>query len=201
MPSRYSPFRSNARGHFSVKGTNVDTDIRDDVRAAARGDREAAARLFDELYPRVFRYAMSRVHIEHEAEDVASETFARALRDLDRFKWRGGGFEAWLFRIASNLVIDHYRRTGRESPREEASELADAPTIDDPESRLLQGEMAGELGALVATLSPEQQEVLSLRFAAGLSTEETASAMKKRPNAVRQLQFRALESLRRKMTR
>ena len=171
-------------------------DLREQVRRAARGDEAAAAAVFDHYYPRVFRYAVGRVGTEKDAEDIASETFARVLRNLDRFKWRGGGFEAWLFRIAGNLVMDHYRGSGREDPREDVEPTGETAS---PESAVLGAEQAGELRKIVAALPAEQKEVVLMRFAAGLDTNEVAKATGRNANAVRQLQFRALRNLRKQL--
>ena len=169
------------------------------VKRATRGDRAAAGELFDHFHPRVYRYAMSKLKNEQEAEDVAAETFAKVLRDLDGFKWRGGGFEPWIFRIASNLVNDHFRRSAREQPRDEAL-FSDAPSTDaSPEEMAALGESIEEMQVLIERLTADQQEVLSLRFAGGLDTEETARVMGRKTNAVRQLQFRALETLRQRL--
>jgi RNA polymerase sigma-70 factor (ECF subfamily) len=167
------------------------------VRRAVRGDEAAAAAIFDESHPRVFRYALAKVRDPAAADDIASETFARILRDLDRFKWKGAGFEAWLFRIASNLVTDHWRGAGRETAVDITIEDADTDT---PELAALRAETAGEVGQLLAQLPPDQREVLLLRFAAGLDTNEVARSMGRKANAVRQLQFRALTNLRGRMT-
>ena len=171
-------------------------DLREQVRRAARGDEAAAGAVFDHYYPRVFRYAVGRVGNEKDAEDIASETFARVLRNLDRFRWRGGGFEAWLFRIAGNLVMDHHRRGGREDPHEDVEPTGEAAS---PEHAVLGAEQAGELRRLVAGLPDEQKEVVLMRFAAGLDTNEVAKATGRNANAVRQLQFRALRNLRRQL--
>jgi RNA polymerase sigma-70 factor (ECF subfamily) len=171
----------------------VDIDVRKEVRSAARGNGDAAARLFDHYHPRVFRYALGKLRHESEAEDVASECFARVLSELDRFRWRGGGFEPWLFRIAYNLVVDRIRDRRREQtaaiPDEEASGRG-------PDEIVLGHETASELQELLDRLVPEQREVLLLRFAAGLDVAETAAVMGKSQNALRQLQFRALSKVR-----
>ncbi len=171
-------------------------ELKREVKRAARGDRDAAAILFDEYHPRVFRYALSKLGDHAAAEDVAAETFARVLKDLDRFRWRGAGFEAWLFRIAANLVVDLYRATQRERPENEVESLMDTPTANDPERLVLHGETSRDLMALLDDLPHDQREVLLLRFAAGLDAEGAGRVLKRRPNAVRQLQFRALENLR-----
>lgn len=167
------------------------------MRRAARGDEDAAGAVFDHYYPRVFRYAIGKVGNERDAEDIASETFARVLRNLDRFRWRGGGFEAWLFRIAANLITDHHRVRNREDPREEVEPTGHA---DSPETAVLFTETSTELQRLVAGLPEDQKEVVLMRFAAGLDTNEVARATGRNANAVRQLQFRALQNLRKMVT-
>ena len=170
-------------------------ELRVQVRRAARGDEVAAGVIFDHFYPRVFRYARARLGTEADAEDVAAETFARVLRGLDKFKWKGAGFEAWLFRIASNLVVDAYRRSGRELP--EAAPADDRESQEDaPETIVLLAEQAGSLKRMIDALAPDQREVVLLRFAADLDTYEVGRVMNRNPNAVRQLQFRALQKLR-----
>ena len=172
-------------------------DLKGEVRRAARGDEDSAALLFDHYYPRVYRYVFAKLRNHQDAEDVAAETFARVLRRLDRFKWKGSGFEAWLFRIASNLVIDHYRAAGKA----EFGEMEDTVPADQatPEEDVLATEESAELGALIDDLPPDQREVVLLRFSAGLDGETIAKLTKRNANAVRQLQFRALTNLRKKM--
>lgn len=166
------------------------------VRKASRGDEDAAAALFDEYYPRVYKYAAARLGPGPSAEDAASETFAKVVRELGRFKWRGAGFEGWLFRIARNVIVDMLRRGGKETLTGEAIEPAEASQEGLPEAALVDLESATELRALLDRLPPEQREVLLLRFGAGLDTNETGRAMDRNANAVRQLQLRALRNVR-----
>jgi RNA polymerase sigma-70 factor (ECF subfamily) len=167
------------------------------VRRAAKGDEPSAGELFDEFYPRVYRYAMAKLGNPVDAEDVAAETFVKVLKGLDRFVWKGGGFEAWIFRIASNLVVDQVRFRVRET----VTEVSDDPdeNVDpywEPEAAFLLSEAGDELRAALAELPGDQREVLILRFAGGLDTKECGAVMNRKPNAIRQLQFRALASLR-----
>lgn len=166
------------------------------VKKASRGDEGAAAALFDEYYPRVYRYAAARLGPGHSAEDAASETFAKVVRELGRFKWRGAGFEGWLFRIARNVIVDMQRRTGKETPTGETMDLSETSREGLPETTVVNIESATELRDLLDRLPPEQREVLLLRFGAGLDTHETGRAMDKNANAVRQLQLRALRNVR-----
>jgi RNA polymerase sigma-70 factor, ECF subfamily len=178
----------------------VDTsDLKLQVRRAARGDETAAAVLFDAYYGRVFRYAYGRLGNQNDAEDVAAETFARVVRDLGKFSWKGAGFEAWLFRIASNLVVDRTREAGREMVDDTLVAEREPAASDSPETEVIRKEIAADLGALLDALVPEQREVLLLRFAADLDTPDVARVMEKNTNAIRQLQFRALQKIREKM--
>jgi RNA polymerase sigma-70 factor (ECF subfamily) len=170
-------------------------DLKEMVHLATRGDEAAAAALFDTYYPRVYRYALVKLRRPMDAEDVAAETFAKVLKELKRFKWKAGGFEAWLFRIASNAVVDHVRRSRRETLDDGFREFGASDEMS-PEQLTLQKETAIELNELIQTLSPDQREIIALRFAGGLDSEEIARVMGRKPNAVRQLQFRALSTLR-----
>lgn len=165
------------------------------VRRAAAGDEAAAARLFDHFYPRVYRYAVAKLGRPADAEDVAAETFARSLKGFDRFRWRGAGFEAWIFRIAANLVVDRVRMSSREAVGIDPLGEVDVDPIS-PEQAFLRAEEDERVRALLATLPPNQREVVVLRFAAGLDTKEVAIVMGRNANAIRQLQHRALERLR-----
>lgn len=171
-------------------------EVKREVRKAAAGDEAAAARLFDHFYPRVYRYAVAKLGRQADAEDVAAETFARVLKGFDRFRWKGAGFEAWLFRIAANLVVDRVRHASRELVGTAPIDPDDRVDPLTPEQVFLREETGEGVRALLAVLPGDQREVLLLRFAAGLDTKEVASVMDRNANAIRQLQHRALDRLR-----
>lgn len=177
-----------------------DPDKRRLVKRAQQGDRAAAGLLFDEYHPRVYRYALSKLHDPHVAEDVAAETFARVVAELGRFRWKGAGFEAWLFRIAYNLIVDSSRTQRREIAQDTTATLGlQSDLARGPEATVVWNETRSDLTGLLDDLGEEQREVLLLRFAAGLDTNEVAEVMGRKANAVRQLQFRALTSLRKRI--
>jgi RNA polymerase sigma-70 factor, ECF subfamily len=178
-----------------------DRELKQEVRRAAKGDEDAAAYLFDTYHPRVYRYALAKLASTSDAEDVAAETFAVVLRELPRFKWKGAGFEAWLFRIAANQIVDNVRRGGKEWATADGYVGEEVPYDRSPERQVLERELSRELAATLEHLTAEQREVLLLRFAAGLDTNETAETMGRKPNAIRQLQFRALAAMRDHMER
>lgn len=151
--------------------------------------------LFDRCYPRLARYAYARLGNQSEAEDIASEVFVRAFESLDSYRDTGAPMEAWLFRIARNLVIDRYRRSGRleRVVDDEEHELQGA---DDPAGKAEQRILMRDVNAALQRLTLDQREVVSLRFFGGLSSKEVAGVMKKRDGAVREMQRAALEKLR-----
>ncbi|MQB02326.1 MAG: sigma-70 family RNA polymerase sigma factor, partial [Actinobacteria bacterium] len=166
------------------------------VRRAARGDEPSAGELFDEFYPRVYRYALAKMGDPVDAEDVAAETFAKALKGLDRSVWTRGGFGAWIFRIASNVVVDQVRfrvrETGVEIP-DRTGEQTDPHLA--PEAAFLLLDTGDELREALASLPGAQREVLLLRFAAGLDAKECGVVMRRKAKAVRRLQSTGLAAL------
>ena len=162
---------------------------------AAQKDPARFAELYEINFERVYAYAVKRVRDRAEAEDVTAEVFHQALANLKRFEWRGIPFSAWLFRIAANLISDRWQRSGREIPDDsgviESAQVSPAE-IEDVERR-------ATLFRLVETLPAEQKRVVVLRFVEQKSIKEVAGEIRKTEGAVKQLQFRALSSLRERM--
>lgn len=153
---------------------------------AAQKDPARFADLYEENFERVYAFVVRRVRDRAEAEDVVSETFHSALKALPRFETRGVPFVAWLYRIAANEIADRARRAGREEPLDDS----DAPAkSDDVEQRAL-------LYRLVDTLPPAQRAVIVGRFAEQRSIADLARQMGRSEGAIKQLQLRAIESLR-----
>jgi len=165
-------------------------------RAAASGDVAALGHLYDELLGPIYRYVAVRVHRREDAEDLTQLVFERIVAGLPRYRPGRSPFAAWVFRIARNAVIDHVRR---ERPTEQLDPVHDLPHADEVEAISLRGEQIRELRRAIASLTPDQQEAIVLRFVAGLSAEEAARVMGRRAGTVRGLTFRAIGALRRRM--
>jgi len=152
-------------------------------------------RRFDELYERyfyrVYAFALARTGDPSMAEDVTSETFRQAFQNLAHFQWRGVPFSSWLFRIAANNVSDMRKRPSGEIALDD---LTDDPV--DPANELAQVEERAQFYELVDRLPSDQRRVIVLRFAQEKRVGEIAAAMGRSEGAVKQLQFRALHSLR-----
>lgn len=170
---------------------------KDLVRRAQKGDRSAFALLYERYFERVYRYLVARLSNPTEAEDLAQEVFLRVLEALPRFRFRGPPFSAWIFRIAHNLVVDRYRRTGHAGEVLPLDTVLGLPSGQDVPAQAILALEAQALGAALARLTEAQRQVLLLRFVAGLSVRETAQAMGKSENAVKALQHAGLLALRR----
>lgn len=164
---------------------------------AQRGDAEAFGRLYERYVDTVYRYVYARVGAVHTAQDLTSETFIKALRNLSSFTWQGKDIAAWFVTIARNVVNDH-TRSSRYRLEVATADMRDADTeVEAPDGEVLTRLRDQRLLEAVAQLKPEQAECLMLRFVQGMSLAETAEVMGKKDNAVKQLQLRAVRSLQR----
>ncbi len=163
---------------------------------AAQKDPARFAELYENNFERVYAYVVRRVGDRAETEDLTSDVFHHALANLRRFEWRGIPFAAWLYRIAANLISDRWRRKSREDVADEPEQIESAPARG---AELEEVERRATLFRLVDTLPAEQQRVVVLRFVEQKSIKEVAREIRKTEGAVKQLQFRALTSLRARM--
>jgi len=163
---------------------------------AAQKDPARFAELYENNFERVYAYVVRRVRDRAETEDLTSEVFHHALANLRRFEWRGISFAAWLFRIAANLISDHWQRQGREQVADEPEQIESAQARS---AEFEDVERKATLFRLVDTLPAEQRRVVVLRFVEQKSIKEVAREIRKTEGAVKQLQFRALSSLRARM--
>jgi RNA polymerase sigma-70 factor (ECF subfamily) len=158
---------------------------------ASQRDPRRFGLLYERYFDRVYAFALTRTHDRARAEDVTSETFRRALQGLPRFEWRGVPFSAWLFRIAANVAVDTREPPGRIA----LDELGGEPSTS-WEARFVEVEERAQLFALVGRLPRDQRRVVEMRFAQERSIGEIAQALGKSEGAIKQLQLRALRTLR-----
>ncbi len=166
--------------------------------ASERRSKEATlAALYDEYYEKIARYIFVRTSNRAEAEDLAGEVFLKALESLDSYRERGIPMQAWLFKIAHNLVVDYVRKV---SKRRDLSldnvEIPDRLNVEEAVEAKLERE---RLSKALGQLTPAQREVIGLRFFAGLSSAEVGKMMGKSSGAVREMQRAAIETLRMQM--
>jgi len=172
-------------------------DVVDLVARAQAGEAEAFGSLYDRYVDVVYRYIYYRVSNQALTEDMVSETFLRALRRITSFTWQGRDFGAWLITIARNLIADHYK-SSRYKLEVATADMVDADrATEGPENEVLDSITNMTLLEAVKMLGPEQQECIVLRFLQGFSVSETALAMGKNDGAIKALQYRAVQSLKR----
>lgn len=162
---------------------------------AAMADPAQFAALYALHFARVYAYASRRVGSRAEAEDVTSEVFHRALEHLPKYESRGAPFAAWLYRIAANCLADRWERSAREKGQPQRGEPAASP--EDLEA----AERISRLTQSIHGLPAEQQRVIRLRFLEEKSVKEIAEVIGRSEGAVKQLQYRALEWLRARMSK
>ena len=171
------------------------TETLDDDRllvAAAQADPARFVEVYDRYVDRIYAFVSRRTGDRAAAEDITSQVFEQALRAIGRFEWRGVPVAAWLFRIASNALADHWRERARDA-HEPPPELPDSHELEDIDRRIA-------LHQQIERLPEAQRRVIELRFVEEKSLREVAAALDRSEGAVKQLQLRALENLRKSMT-
>ena len=175
-------------------------DVRALVERAQRGDRQALEELYLLHFDRIYSYLHLSVGNRHDAEDLTTQTFLRMLEAIGRFRWQSAPFSAWLFRIAHNLAMDHFRSRRRIQTEEDVPELPGSEESSAEDQALDSLGQAGML-ELIEQLSAEQRQVLTLKFLFGFANGEVAGILGKSEGAVKSLQHRALASLQKHVVR
>jgi RNA polymerase sigma-70 factor (ECF subfamily) len=161
---------------------------------AARTDAASFGELYELNFNCVYGYVSRRVKHRADAEDVTADVFRKALAGIGRFEWRGVPFAAWLLRIAANVLADRGQRLRRQ---QELSLADDPPEVSPREFR--DAQQRAQVFKLVGGLPEDQRRVVVLRFVEGKSVREIAGELGRSDGAVKQLQFRALRTLRARM--
>ena len=179
-----------------------DTDMVKIIAAARRYERWAFEELYNSYADKLFRFLLLRVGSRAEAEDLVAMAFERVLQRIDTFKGKSvASFSAWIYQVARNLLIDHYRRKQKlnAAPLEEHHHITIADKSPGPQRHIEATETTKMLYDAIANLTPEQQQVITLKFFEGMSNAEIAAVVGKNEGAVKSLQHRALASLARFM--
>lgn len=161
---------------------------------ARRGDRRAIGEIYERYFDAIYQFIRWRVDDPAVAEDLTSEVFIRLLSALQSSAAPADSLRGWLFRVARNSLYDHYQRPVPTTSLDEALPLA----VDaDTEAQFIRATEVERVQHALRTLAVDQQEVLILRFGQMLNLEATADSMGKSVSAIKSLQFRAINSLRR----
>ncbi len=163
------------------------------VKRARNGDEEAVTLLYEAHVDSIFAYIRYRVPSDVMAEDITSEVFLRMVRGITGYRDQGVPFRAWLFRIAANLLTDHYRQHGKTPivPLTESHESGDTNPFD----YVMQEDERQHLRRALQSLPAEYQDLLVLRFVEEMPHTEIARILNKSAMALRAMQYRALKAL------
>jgi len=173
-------------------------DITTDEETLARartGDEEAIVAIYHRYYDPIYQFCRLRVGDPLAAQDLTSEVFVRFIKAMKRETAPRTSLRGWIFRVARNLIYDHYGREA-ELPIDTIDQWLSSDIETDPEVQALQSIQVERARRAISMLAPSQQEVLLLRFDQQLSLQETAEIMGKQVNAIKALQFRAVNTLR-----
>lgn len=164
------------------------------IQAAVKGDSSAFGALYDRYHPMIYRFVMIKVGRREEAEDITHQVFLSAWQNVRTYRHRGYPFSSWLYRIARNQVIDHYRARKVDVSLEKAEAESFASAVDHAAdlSTKLQIE---KVRSAVVRLKPDYQDVIILRFVEDLSLKEAANMLGKSEGAVKLAQHRAIREL------
>jgi RNA polymerase sigma-70 factor (ECF subfamily) len=163
------------------------------IARARAGEEAALIELYEWYKPRIQRFLYYRTRDRHAAEDLTTEVFLRMLQNLPSFQFQGTPFQAWLFQIARNLVVDDFRKQSvrNHEPIDEALAANQEPPEEIAQGRILRTELQNAL----LELTDGQLDVITLRFIAGQSIADVAQALEKSESAVKSLQARGLKAL------
>ena len=152
---------------------------------------QALADIYDTYSPGIYRYGMRRLGDMTLAEDCVAETFARFLKSLQERRGPRDNLQAYLYRIAHNWIVDHYRRNGNTVELNDAIRSEAETPEDEASDRIRQK----RIRKAIQCLTPDQQQVITLKYLEDWSNLEIARALKKPVGAVKSIQHRALKSL------
>jgi RNA polymerase sigma-70 factor, ECF subfamily len=165
------------------------------IRASVKGDVDAFGEIYQVYADNIYRYFFYRVRSDTEAQDLTSQVFLNAWKAIGRYKHENVPFLVWLYTISRNLLVNHNRSQRQHAELEE--HVPDGSDSSNPITLLLRQTEREELVGAFEKLTAEQQQVLYYRFVENWSHTDVARVMSKSEGAIRAIQFRALESLRR----
>jgi len=163
------------------------------VQNAISGDRQAFTQLFDQFYEPINRYFFFHLMQSSDSDDLSEMVFLQAWRNIKKFDPSKGTFKAWLYRIAHNLLVDHYRRQKEKVPLDEITDLPS--TMNSSEQTLIEHQQVLQLKWALLQLDERSRDVLICRYVNEMSHRETARMLKLTEGNVRVIQMRALKKM------
>lgn len=172
-------------------------DLKKEAILASRGNKEAFGRIYDALFDRIYKFVYFRVSTHEETEDITEEAFLKVWNKIKTYKDVGISFEAWVYRIAHNTLIDYYRTKKTEESIDNHWDLADdKPT---PEDLFLKNQLLQDVYDSLKGIKENYAEVVVLKYVNGLDYSEIAEILSKPQDQVRVLLSRAIKTLKQKV--
>ncbi len=169
------------------------------IKMAIKGEASAFGSLYDQYHPQIYRFVFIKVSRREDAEDLTHEIFKRAWQNMHAYEDLGFPFSSWLYRIARNQVVDHYRTQKQDVPLDDA-EPEWITSGEDREQLVDRHLEMGRVKAAIQKLKPEHQDVVILRFIEDLPIKDVAAAIGKSEGAVKLIQHRAIGELKKMLT-
>ena len=169
------------------------------LKRAAQGDRVSFGVIYDRYLTRIYNYIYYRTGNQHDAEDLTSRVFTRAMKHITNYQDRGVPFSAWLYRIAHNLVANWHRDKSRKQEFNLEDGVWSSKESDMPESVMLRVEQHDEILAMVRDIPEDRQMLIIMKFVDHMSNAEIGRIMGKTEGAIKSLYHRTLLSLRKKI--
>jgi RNA polymerase sigma-70 factor (ECF subfamily) len=168
------------------------------IEQAKAGDGAAFGELYDRYHAQIYRFIYLKVGRREEAEDLAHQVFLSAWLHMGAYARRGHPFSSWLYRIARNAVIDHYR-TRRETQSIDEVDPENFAAVGDLEAKIAEALILSNVRRVLEDMKAEHQDIIIMRFVEELSLKETATLLGKSEGAVKLLQHRATHELKKRM--
>ncbi len=172
----------------------MDKELEQQIVEKAKGDLKAFEELYELYVRKIYSYVASMIGNNSDAEDIVSETFEKAMLNIDKYEYRGYSFGAWLYRIARNLVYDR-TRNNRTIQLPDYEIKSENHSIE-PENYVQRDELTENLYKSLDELSPDQKEIITLRYIQGYSIKEVCEITERTEDSIKSLAKRALQSLR-----
>lgn len=167
------------------------------IARAKAGDIECFGKLYDHYIPKIYRFVLLKTNHKTDAEDLTHEVFLSAWTNIGRYEEKGFPFSSWLYKLARNKVIDHYRLKKKQTSLDGVDDDHEAFRIDEKMGDVLDVRLHIEnVMKLLSALTPDQKDVILMRFVEELTYPEIAVALEKTEGAVRLIQHRAIQELR-----
>lgn len=166
------------------------------VELAQSGDKDAFGELYERYLDKIYNYVYYRTGNHHDAEDLTARVFSRAMHHIEAYTDRGVPFQAWLYRIAHNLVANWHRDRGRRKivPLDEF--IAGGLRSDAPDRQAEDNEERETLLTAIRQLPEDRQQLLILKFVEHKSNAEIGAIMNRTEGAIKSLYHRTLLALR-----